>query len=77
VSMMKSVPNWIFYSHEFSRIFLNCLSIFLGWNMEFGFIYLEKFTDEWDPLVSRSITERRALIGWPGRCRACAGIRLL
>jgi hypothetical protein len=76
VSMMKSVPNWIYYSHEFSRIFFpNCLSIFLGRNMEFGFIYLEKFTDEWDPPVSRSVAGCHAPIGWPGRCRARAGIR--
>jgi hypothetical protein len=34
VSMIKSVPNWIYYSHEFSRIFPNCLSIFLGQNTE-------------------------------------------
>jgi hypothetical protein len=68
--MMKSVPNWIYYSHEISRIFPNCLSIFLGRNTEFRFIYLEKFIDEWDPTVSRSVTGRRTLIGWPGRCSA-------
>jgi hypothetical protein len=43
--------------------------------MEFGFIYLEKFTDEWDPPVSRSVAGCHAPIGWPGRCRARAGIR--
>jgi hypothetical protein len=75
VSMMKFVPNLVCYYHEFSRIIPNCLSIFLGWNTEFGFIYLEKFTDEWDPPVSRSVTGRRAPIGWPGRCHARAGIR--
>jgi hypothetical protein len=73
--MMKSVPNWIYYSHEFSQIFPKCLSIFLGWNTEFGIIYLEKFTNEWDPPVSRSVAGRRAPIGWPGRCHAGGGIR--
>jgi hypothetical protein len=32
--MIKSVPNWIYYSHKFSRIFPNCLPIFLGQNTE-------------------------------------------
>jgi hypothetical protein len=68
MSMMKIVPNWIYYSHEISWIFPNCLSIFLGRNTEFRFIYLEKFGDEWDRTVSRSVAGRRAPIGWPGRC---------
>jgi hypothetical protein len=36
---------------------------------------LEKFTDDWDPLVSCSVARHRALIGWPGRRRAHASIR--
>jgi hypothetical protein len=39
---MTSVLNWIYY-HEFFWIFPNCLSIFLGQNMEFGFILFWKF----------------------------------
>jgi hypothetical protein len=38
------------------------------------FIYLEKFTDQWDPLVSCSVAECRAPIGWPRRCRTHSGI---
>jgi hypothetical protein len=37
---MKTVPNWIYYSHDFFWIFLNCLSIFLGRNTKFGFILI-------------------------------------
>jgi hypothetical protein len=36
VSMMKSVPNWIYYSHKFSRIFFQIVYLFfLGgiWNL--------------------------------------------
>jgi hypothetical protein len=32
VAIMKSVPNWILYSHDFSQIFTCCLAIFLRWN---------------------------------------------
>jgi hypothetical protein len=31
VSMMKSVPNFISYLHEFSQIFPHFVSIFLEW----------------------------------------------
>jgi hypothetical protein len=40
VSMMKSVPNWIYYSHEFSRIFFSKLFIYISW-AEYGiWVYL-------------------------------------
>jgi hypothetical protein len=40
---MKSVPNWIYDSHEFFSDFLNCLSIFLGLKLEFGSVLFQKF----------------------------------
>jgi hypothetical protein len=36
VSIIKSVPNYIYYLHEFSKIFIHFLSMFLAWKSVFG-----------------------------------------
>jgi hypothetical protein len=38
VEIMKIVPNWISYSHEFFQIFSYCLAIFSHWNLISGFV---------------------------------------
>jgi hypothetical protein len=65
VAIMKSVPNWIFYIHEFSRIFPLCLSIFLTPETYF-WVYL-KSADAWGPPVCGSVASRCPLIGCPRR----------
>jgi hypothetical protein len=41
VSIIKSVPNWISYLHQFSQIFLTFHLFFLHEKTDFGFIILE------------------------------------
>jgi hypothetical protein len=38
VAIIKSVPNWISYSHEFFQILSYFLAIFPRWNLISGFI---------------------------------------
>jgi hypothetical protein len=63
----KSVPNLIYYLHEFSGSFPHLLSIFLTWKMDFRFILNQISADVWDLPVIGSIATCPVLIGCRGR----------
>jgi hypothetical protein len=66
VSIIKSVPNLIFYFHEFSWIFSQFLAIcFELFSFESDFL-IQKNADVWGPMVSGTVATRRALVGCCG-----------
>jgi hypothetical protein len=65
VSIIKSLPNWIFYLHKFSQIFIPFLSIFLAHETDFGVSFKFFSADVWAPDVSGNVGRRWHPIGYP------------
>jgi hypothetical protein len=74
--MMKSVPNFIFYPHEFSQFFTHFVPIFLVWKGDFqGFLKLEKSLTR-GACLSAALPLCHARVGWSGQhCRRAHGLK--
>jgi hypothetical protein len=64
---MISVPNWIYYLHEFVQIFLIVYLFFSHWKLILSCFKFRKIADEWGLPVSDLVAMCRALSscrGW-------------
>jgi hypothetical protein len=63
VAIMKSVPNWISYSHEFFQIFPYCLAIFPVLESEFRIYLKSNFHRRMGPTCHPQDRQRCVLLG--------------
>jgi hypothetical protein len=76
VSMIKSVPNLIYYHQEFSQIFSHLVSIFLMQKAIFENFSKRKSADVWGPPFSGQAATHHAQIGCPGwHCHRARAIK--
>jgi hypothetical protein len=74
--MMKNVPNFISYLHEFSDFLLTLYLFFLCGKIILEVFWNGKIADTWGPPVSGYAATRRARTGWPGRhCRHARALK--